>query len=335
VKARRGTGERSAGWVGVDVGGTNVRAGCVDNGGQLIGWVSYPHQMAAGDFGCIEEAANKALERAGTTWAAVCGLGVAVAGIVDPSSGVVLDSANLGWRGLPLQAELQRRLGVLVTIENDVCASALAELAVQPGGGACPWLFVSVGTGIGACLVLDRVHGQLLCLDVGHVPFGGDVTLGEGRKRCRCGQYGCLETAASGAAFTAAAKAFISNDATHGLRSRAATITGKDVLDSAMCGDRICIEVLASAGRACGQAVANLVNLLTPAAVGLAGGMMCAGSPYLEGLLEVAQREAKPWLRDICTFATARCGEEAGVIGATELAKRRMKGFKAVSVGPS
>ncbi len=328
-----GDGGRRRKWVGVDVGGTNVRAGCVDDQGQLFGWVSYPHEMAMGDFGCIEAAANQALETARTTWADVGGVGVAIAGLVDSSSGIVLDSANLGWRSLPLQAELQRRLGVPVTIENDVCASALAELAAQPGGRACPWLFVSVGTGIGACLVLDPADGRLLCLDVGHVAFGGDVLLGEGQKRCRCGKYGCLETVASGAAFTAAAKARISLEPGHPLRPRVATISGKDVLDNAVQGDRICVEVLTSAGRACGQAVANLVNLVTPVAVGLAGGMMCAGSPYLDGLLNVARSEVKPWLSDMCTFGTAIRGEKAGVIGVAELARRRVAVSSAVVAG--
>jgi glucokinase len=325
VKAGPGPRERRRTWVGVDVGGTNVRAGCMDDGKRLSGWVSYPHQMTAGEFGCIEAAAHKALEAAGTTWADVCGLGVAIAGLVDRSSGVVLDSANLGWRGLPLQAELQRRLGVPVTIENDVCTSALAELAAQPGPPACPWLFVSVGTGIGACLVLDPVDGRILCLDVGHVPFGGDVLLAEGAKRCRCGKNGCLETVASGAAFMETAKARIGADPGHGLHSRVATLAGKEVLECAMRGDPACVDVLTLAGQACGQAVANLVNLLTPAAVGLAGGMMCAGSPYLDGLLEVAQSEVKSWLLDICTFGTVSCGEKAGVIGAAELAKRRTR----------
>jgi glucokinase len=329
-----GDGGRRRKWVGIDVGGTNVRAGCVDDRGQLFGWVSYPHQMAAGEFGCIEEAANKALETAGITWADVRGVGVAIAGLVDSSSGVVLDSANLGWRDLRLQAELERRLDVPVTIENDVCASALAELVVQPGERACPWLFVSVGTGIGACLVLDPVVGRLLCLDVGHIAFGGDVIQGEGSKRCRCGKYGCLETVASGAAFTTEAKARILTDPGHRLRSRVAKITGKDVLDCAMRGDRACIEVLTSAGQACGLAVANLVNLLTPAAVGLAGPMISTGSPYVDGLLSVARSEVKPWLRDICTFGTGGLGEKAGVIGAAEVSRHRTAGWSAIVAGP-
>ena len=73
-----------------------------------------------------------------------------------------------------------------------------------------------------------------------------------------------------------------------------------------MGGDTTCVEVLTAAGRACGQAVANLVNLLTPAGVGLSGGMISSGSPYLLGLLDVARSEIKPWLRDVCRFDISR-----------------------------
>lgn len=274
--------------------------------------------MAAGEFHAVAAAANEALGIAELAWSDVAGMGVAVAGLVDCSAGVVLDSVNLGWRNLPLRAELHRRLEVPVLIENDVCASALAEFASLPGGTAPPWLYVSVGTGVGACLVLDPVEGRLLCLDVGHIPIPG------GSRRCRCGKYGCLETIASGASFTEAAKACIAADPANTLNSRLATITGRDILDAAAEGDRTCIEAVTAAGRACGLAVANLVNLLTPGGVGLAGGMVAPGSPYLLALVDVALSEVKPWLKDRFPFHIARLGERAGVIGAVELARRRL-----------
>ncbi len=309
--------------MGVDVGGTNVRAACLDESGQLHGWVSYRHRMAAGEFHCIEDAVARSLVAAEISWAMVSGVGVAIAGLVDSASGTVLDSANLGWHNLALKAELERRLPVPVTIENDVCASALAELKIGSVERACPWLHVSIGTGIGACLVLDAVEGRFLCLDVGHISFGGQLSVGI-RKRCRCGRYGCLETVASGSALTAAATARISGSQGHPLYSRVSTITGQEVLDLAMKGDPICIEVLAVAGQACGHAVANLVNLLTPAGVGLSGGMISTASPYLAGVQKAAQAEVKPWLRELCTFDVATHGEKAGVIGVAALARRRL-----------
>jgi glucokinase len=328
----RGADGRRAAWLGVDVGGTNVRAACLDESGQLHGWVSYRHRMAAGEFHCIEDAVARSLVAAGISWPMVSGVGVAIAGLVDSASGTVLDSANLGWRNLALKADLERRLPVPVTIENDVCASALAELNVGTVDRACPWLYVSIGTGIGACLVLDAIEGRFLCLDVGHIAFSADVSV-TAPKSCRCGRYGCLETVASGAALTAEAAARISGSEGHPLYSRVGAITGAEVLDLAMKGDRVCIEVLAVAGQACGHAVANLVNLLTPAGVGLSGGMISAASPYLAGVQKAARAEVKPWLRELCTFDIATQGEKAGVIGVAALARRRLATSRAV-VGP-
>ncbi len=307
-------------WVGVDIGGTNVRAGCMDDDGHIGAWVSRPHGMAPGQFHAIEEAATDVVVKAGVDWSNVAGLGVAVAGVLDSSAGILLDSANLGLRCLPLRAELRQRLGVPVTIENDVCASALAEMGALPDGSAPPWLYLSVGTGVGACLVLDPEEGRLLCLDVGHIPLPGESRL------CRCGKHGCLETIASGAAIATEANSRIAAASGHVLHSRVGHITGKDVFESALEGDPMCRDVLVWAGAACGRAVGNLVNLLTPGGVGLGGAMFTPGSPYLAALVDAAWSEIKPWLQGRLNFETARLGEKAGVIGAVRLAQRRLAG---------
>jgi glucokinase len=319
-------------WVGVDVGGTNVRAGVEDGHGHLLSWVSYPHRMAPGQFHAIAEAAASALEEAGAEWADVAGVGVGIAGLIDSPAGVVMDAGNLGWHGLSLGPELSRQLGVPVVIENDVCSSALSELAVLPGGPALPWLYVSIGTGVGACLVLDADEGRLLCLNVGHLPVPGES------RPCACGKHGCLETVASGAAFTRAAAERIAADPGHSLNADVASLTGKDVVDAALQGDALCLEVLAAAGATCGHAVANLVNLFLPAGVGLAGGMLTPGSPYLVALLDAARDDIAPWLQAKFQFHCARVGEEAGVKGVVELARRRLTErarVGAASRGPS
>jgi glucokinase len=168
-----GSGRPPATWLGLDVGGTNVRAGAVDEDGHLLSWLSYPHRMTPGQFHAVPEAAGKALDLAQLSWADVTAVGVGIAGLVDSHAGLVVDAGNLGWHDLALGPELSRRLGVPVVIENDVCASAIAELAVLPGGPVSPWLYLSVGTGVGACVVLDTADGHPLCLNIGHLPVPG------------------------------------------------------------------------------------------------------------------------------------------------------------------
>jgi glucokinase len=316
------------------VGGTNVRAGAVDEGGHLLSWVSYPHRMKPGQVHAIPEAAGKALAMAHLAWPDVVAVGIGIAGLVDSHAGVVVDAGNLGWHDLALGPELSARLGVPVVIENDVCSAAVAELAVLPGGPVSPWLYLSVGTGVGACVVLDTADGFPLCLNVGHLPVPGGSLL------CPCGKYGCLETVASGTAFTRAASARIAANPGHLLHGRAATITGKDVVDSAIEGDVISLEVLAAAGAACGHAVANLVNMFIPAGVGLAGGMIGPGSPYLVALLDAARSDIAPWMQAKFEFRCGRVGERAGVTGVVELVKRRLaeppaRRRPAVAAGPA
>jgi glucokinase len=305
-------------WVGVDVGGTNVRAGVVDEEGHLRSWVSYRHGMSPGQFHVVSEAAGQALEMAHVAWADVAAVGVGIAGLVDSHAGFVIDAGNLGWHDLALGPDLSNRLGVPVVIENDVCASAVAELAALPGGPVSPWLYLSVGTGVGACVVLDTADGHPLCLNVGHLPVPG------GSRLCPCGKYGCLETVASGTAFTRTARARMAAAPDHVLHARAGTITGQDVVDSALRGDAISLEVLADAGDACGRAVANLVNMFIPAGVGLSGGMMAPGSPYLTALLEAARHDITEWMQARFEFQCGRVGEKGGVTGVVELAKRRL-----------
>ena len=320
-----GAATRGALWVGVDVGGTNVRAGVEDGQGHLLSWVSYPHRMAPGQFHAIAEAAARALREARAEWADVAGVGVGIAGLIDSPAGVVMDAGNLGWRGLSLGPELCRQFGVPVVIENDVCSSALSELAALPDSAALPWLYVSVGTGVGACLVIDPDEGRLLCLNVGNLPVAGES------RPCPCGKHGCLETVASGAAFTRAAAERIAADPGHSLNARAASLTGKDVVDAALQGDPLSLEVLAAAGATCGHAVANLVNLFLPAGVGLAGGMLTPGSPYLAALLDAARDDIEPWLQAKFQFHCGRGGEKSGVKGVVKLARRRLA--ESASVG--
>lgn len=300
------------------MGGTNVRAGAIGTDGQLLSWVAYPHRMRPGQDHAVVDAARKALDMAHLAWADVVAVGVGIAGLVDSQTGLVVDAGNLGWHDLPLGPELSERLGVPVVIENDVCASAVAELAVVPDGPVSPWLYVSVGTGVGACVVLDALYGRPLCLNVGHLPVPGGCQL------CPCGKVGCLESVASGMAFTRAASVRIAADPDHMLHAGAATITGRDVVDCAKQGDAISLEVLANAGAACGHAVANLVNMFIPAGVGLAGGMIEPGSPYLEALLDAARSDITPWMQAKFEFQCGRVGERAGVTGVVELAKRRL-----------
>ncbi len=230
--AGRGPGPGSPGtiWVGVDVGGTNVRAGVEDQGGHMLSWVSYPHRMTPGQFHAIPEAAGK---RPGRGPAGVGGR--RRSGSRDSRARRLSCRGGHG-RGQSGMARPFARSGAFGRLGR---AGADRERRLflrrfrtggPPGGPALPWLYLSVGTGVGACLVLEPDEGRLLCLNVGHLPVPG------GSRPCPCGKHGCLETVASGTAFTRAAADRIAADPDHRLNARAASLTGKDVVDAALQG---------------------------------------------------------------------------------------------------
>ena len=254
------------------------------------------------------------------SWADVVAVGVGIAGLVDSRAGLVVDAGNLGWHDLALgRRSFPSSLGVPVVIENDVCASAIAELAVLPGGPVSPWLYLSVGTGVGACVVAR--HGRR----ASPVP--------QRRPSPRARGVVASARAASTGAWRRSPRAPPSrgrrppaSPPTLATRStaRAATVTGKDVVDSAMAGRRHEPRGAGCGRRSLRHAVANLVNMFIPAGVGLAGGMMAPGSPYLVALLDAARSDITPWMQAKFEFRYGRLGERAGVTGVVELAKRRL-----------
>ena len=311
--------KRAGSWIGVDIGGPNLRVAVIDDEGCLHGWISHAHPVALRDSDFIVTEADQALRSAGRGWRDVAGMGIGVAGLVDSSTGVVLGAANLGWWGVPLGGELSRRLGVPVVIEADVAASAEAEYAALPGDPLSPWLYVSVGTGIGACLIVNDLAERVrVVLNIGHVAVTGQSG------RCSCGRYGCLETVASGHALTLAAAHRFGADPGHVLHGRAATITGTEVLAAALEGDVVSQELLVAAGRACGHAVASLVELLTPRGIGLGGGVITADSPYLAAMVEAIRRGIRSPTESSIRIDCALLGERSAVIGVVALARRRL-----------
>ena len=293
-------------WLGVELGGQTCGPAAPTAAGTLRAAVAYPHGLKRGEPGIIAEAADKALDAAQLTWEGIAGVAVGIAGLVDWHSGVVIDAGNLGWHDYELGRELARRFGLPVMVENDVCAAAMAEMADMPVTTA-PWLYVSVGTGVGALVVISARLGDVLCLNVGHIPVPGSSA------PCACGRRGCLEALASGPAFTRAVRSRIADHPGHRLFPRLSSVQGKDVLDAALSGDALCTEVLSGSGSACGWAVAELVDLFTPAGVVLAGHMLGPGSPYLSAVVAAARARIEPWMQErFCSLQRSRRGEDRG-----------------------
>lgn len=308
--------------VGVDVGGTKIAAGVVDEAGSLLSTVR--RESPASDSEQIEETIA-GLVRVLAAEHSIEAVGVGAAGFVNVARSTVLFAPNLAWREEPLKAELERRLGLPVVIENDANAAAWGEFVFGAGADVDDLLLVTVGTGIGGGLVLgDELHRGAfgVAAEIGHfrvVPRG---------RACRCGNLGCWEQYGSGSALVRDARERIVSGApdTRFLLDLAAgdvhAISGPLITQAAREGDPLAVDLLANLGRWLGEGIASLAAVLDPAVVVIGGGVADAGDLLLDPMnyycnMNLTGRSYRPRL----DIRPARLGNEAGMIGAADLAR--------------
>ena len=309
--------------VGVDVGGTKIAAGVVDEKGEIL--ERRRLDSPATDSEAIEATiAELVLELKRDH--DIEAVGVGAAGFVDVRRSTVLFAPNLAWRDEPLKAELERLTDLPVVVENDANAAAWGEFAFGGGKDVDDLLLVTVGTGVGGGLVLDgKLHRGAfgVAAEIGHfrvVPQG---------RPCGCGQYGCWEQYASGSALVRDARERLGagGDDVQALLERAGGdpegVTGPIVTEAAQAGEAVAVELLAEVGRWLGEGIASLTAVLDPAVVVIGGGVSEAGDLLLDPIREhflgtLTARDYRPHLE----IRPAELGNRAGLIGAADLARR-------------
>jgi glucokinase len=308
--------------IGVDVGGTKIAAGVVTPQGRILDEVRYPTPHSPGTL--IENIA-KAIKEVGDGHE-VGGVCLAVPGLILASENKVIFSANLhAIEGIPLKEEIEPRIGLPLTIENDGNAAAWGEFRFGAGSEVDHLVFVTLGTGIGGGVI---THGVLMRGAQGSGGELGHVTIEATGPRCACGNHGCLEALASGTAITRRARELAIENPGSAL-GRLATrrqILGEDVTDLAREGDEVARSVLDETGRWLGIGLAAFVNIFNPEVVAVGGGAMEAG----ELILKAARREvivrARPPSRDLAEIQVATLGPKSGVLGAAALARDASSG---------
>jgi glucokinase len=265
--------------VGVDVGGSKIAVLVVDGDLEIRGRLVVPTPVGSPETAAdhIATTIAAALEIAGASVEAVAGVGVGVPGRVDPVAGVVSLAVNLGWHRLPLRDQLEQRLGVPAAIENDVRAAAAGIRERRLLGEIENFVYLSVGTGISAGVVLD---GQVYRGTRGLAGEVGHVVVDAAGPVCSCGLRGCLEMMASGPAVARLAVDAIRAGGRSTLESRPA-ITAVDVYAAAAAGDDLAAGIVATAGEALARAIHGLVMTYDVERVVVGGGVAGAGRPFL------------------------------------------------------
>jgi glucokinase len=307
--------------IGVDLGGTKLLAGTVDSKLEVH---HRAYRLARlDDTGALidqlVEAVQEAVEAARGEVLAV-GLGIPC--LVDPETGVALDSNHLPLRGVAVRDLLAERLGLPVAVDNDANAAMLVEWRSGEASGTQNAIMLTLGTGIGGGLI---VHGRLVhgacgaAAELGHIIVDSDGPPCPGR----CPNHGCLEALVSGHAIGAEGLRVAREAPDSGLGralSGGRDVTGALVTELAHDGDPAACDVMTLMGRRLGLGVVTLVNIFNPEVVVVGGGAIAAGELLLAPAREVVQRRALPINREAVRLVSARFGAESGMLGAACMA---------------
>ncbi|HVN12421.1 MAG TPA: ROK family transcriptional regulator [Kineosporiaceae bacterium] len=309
---------------GISIGATGMEIGLADLSGQVIAHVAEQIDVADGPeavLGRVEVLVDAQL----CEYAAdqeVWGLGVGVPGPVEFASGLpVAPPIMPGWDGYPIRERFSRRWSAPTWVDNDVNLLALGELRTNPGAAdAQDLLYVKIGTGIGAGLVSGgRLHrGSNGCAgDIGHVAVAEAENV-----ICRCGNAGCLEAVAGGAALAREGRRLAETGASLVMADILAStgrLTAADVTVAADRGDAAARALLARTGRLVGTTLATLVSFYNPALVVLGGGVVNAGDHVLAAIRESVYRRSLPLATRTLRIEPASGGEAASLAGAVHL----------------
>jgi glucokinase len=304
------------------VGGTKIAAGVVTPEGTILEQTRYP--TPASPKRLVESIARAVLEvKEGVEVGGAC---LAVAGLILSQENRVVFSPNLhAVEGIPLKDELEPRIGVPLTVENDANAAAWGEFRFGAGSEVDHLVFVTLGTGVGGGVIS---HGVLLRGAQGSGGELGHVTIQATGPRCACGNRGCLEALASGTAISRRARELASEKPNSALGRLAAErkILGEDVTRLAREGDELALSVLEETGRWLGIGLAGFVNIFNPEVVAVGGGVVAAGELILKAAREEVYLRARPPSRDLAEIKEASLGSESGVLGAAALAREPSSG---------
>jgi glucokinase len=317
-------------YVGLDVGGSAMKAGAVDDSGRPLSAVSLPTEAQRGPaagLARMAEAIRAAAASAALGMEDVAAVGVATPGLMDIPGGVLLDAPNLGaWRDVPVRRHIAEVFRVPTAFQNDANAAALGEHWAGAGGGCRSLVLFTLGTGIGGGIVLDDrvVEGaHSHAGELGHVR----VELTDPRP-CGCGRLGCLEAYASATAVVKRAREALAADGGRSALHAAARgeLASRDVFDAAAAGDELAAKVVEDTAFYLAVGAVNVMHVLNPEVVVFGGGMAAAGEGFLERVRGHVRRLAFPVPAERTAVCYARLGNDAGFIGAAACARQLVRG---------
>jgi glucokinase len=323
--------------VGVDLGGTNIVVGVLplDGGeGTVLARHDLPTEAQRGAkfvvdriVGLIERCMADVLAEHGGVREDFAGVGIGSPGPLNRATGTVINTPNLGWRNFPLRDLIANAVRLPATLDNDANCATYGEWWLGAGREVDSLVGLTLGTGIGGGIVLNGeiFHGASDAAgEIGH------MTIEANGRKCKCGNYGCLEAYASGPAIALRAVEGIEAGAESLLpalvNGRLEDITAATVYEGVVLGDPYANEVMRETAKILGAGIANMINVLNPEMIVIAGGVTRAGDHLFSPLRAEVRRRAFRSAQEACEIVSAQLPGTAGVIGAVAVFKKEIYG---------
>lgn len=305
--------------IGIDLGGTNIAVGVVDDHHRIVAEASLPagaHRPAEQVVADMCRAAELALDKAGLTPADCASIGVGTPGTCDPERGVVVRAYNLNWFDVPVCAMLTAHFGLPARLSNDANCAALAETVAGAAVGCRNMTLITLGTGVGGGIIVD---GRIVSGLGGAGGEPGHSLLVLDGEPCTCGRRGCWEVYASATALIRQGREAAAAHPTS-LLNRYPELTGRDVFDAADAGDEAAQAVLERYYVYVAAGITDLVNILSPEMVLIGGGISRQGERLLRPIRRYVAANCFGGAKRLQpVIQAAQLGNEAGIIGAAAL----------------
>lgn len=312
-------------YLGIDLGGTNIQSGVVDDTGRPVSSVSIETRADLGPEAGVESLARAgrlAVESSGLGWDAISGVGLGSPGTMDIAQGMLLQPPNLpGWDDLPIRDLLAAKLDKRTVLQNDANAAAFGEYWAGAGRNTKSLVMFTLGTGIGCGIITEgrivegrHSHGG----ECGHI-----IIQMENGRRCGCGAYGHLEAYASATALVKRAQELLGDESVRSLLRDVPLdeITSRAINDAAEAGDPLGRRLMKETAYYLAVGTVTLLHTIDPDIVLFGGGMIAAGEGFLEDIRQHVQSMAFPAVAEGTRVEYAELGSNAGFIGAAGWAR--------------
>ncbi len=310
-------------YIGIDLGGTNIAAGLVDENGKILFQDSTPTLASRTGEEIVKDICmlcKKLVDEAGYTMDDIAAIGMGCPGTVDNENGVIAYSNNLPFEHFNMRDEIQKYINKPINLENDANAAAYGEYIVN-GNGAKDYIFITLGTGVGGGVIIDKKIYRGFNFAGGEL---GHISLVIDGEQCSCGKKGCWEAYASVTALIRQTKAAMEKNPDslmHEIAEKEGKVSGRTAFDAAKKGDKAGEEVVKMYEKYVAEGLVSILNIFQPEKISIGGGISKEGDYLLNPIKELVYKDDYNKYMPKTKIEIATLFNDAGIIGAAMSAK--------------